>query len=143
MSRLREHELHARIARHGGFDPENEAMSNNALRTTLAELSAELPAADLRAIEEILPERYGPLRALPETHRLEGDLFQRVAARGHVPEGAAREQVASVLRALSEFLPDDVRVRLRKHLEPEVEALLELGIERQPSVRPARRVADR
>lgn len=126
------HELYDTIARNGLADP---SAAERAARATLGAFAERLTVDETHALAGALP---GDLGALVDATPYDGDfdaaeLYERVRRREKTDAGTAREHAQIVLAAVAEHLPEDVLVRLRRHVG-DLGALLGGG--REPAIDP-------
>jgi uncharacterized protein (DUF2267 family) len=101
--------------------------SKRALAATVGALRCALDDEDARAVSKALPSRLAPLLEGPRAAvvRSAADLYREAERRERVGLGFATEHVQVVLRVLAGQLDPELVTRLRKHLSPDVAALLQ------------------
>lgn len=117
------YELYDTIARSGLDD---RSAAERAARATLVAFAERLTVDETRALAGALPRDLG---VLVDATPYDGDfdaaeLYERVRRREKTDAGTAREHAQIVLAAVAEHLPEDVLVRLRRHVAGDLGALL-------------------
>jgi len=112
------------VKAHAGLRTAREA--ERAVRATLGAMACALDDDDARALANALPERLRrPLarRSHPRVVGLDG-FYAEAELRERVGAGFAREHAQAVLEVMAGILEPDLVARIRRHLPPDVAALL-------------------
>jgi uncharacterized protein (DUF2267 family) len=121
---MRQEEWISEIRRRWGAQLEDDA--ERLLEAVLSALREQLDPLDARALAAALPAAFAtPLARAIHGAPLDGHAFRsRVAALAALPLPAAIEGTQVVLGVLAESIPDELLVRLRKHVHPDLAELL-------------------
>ncbi|MBK9265914.1 MAG: DUF2267 domain-containing protein [Polyangiaceae bacterium] len=113
-----------RVARRGAFESDDVAL--RAARAVITALAGFLVPDEAQALAAALPSSFVPLVVTSAVAAEPGRdaMFQRVAALEIVPLALATEHTVIVLQVLSDLLPEETRIRLARHLGPELGELL-------------------
>lgn len=99
--------------------------AERALRATLGAVACALASDDVRALSAALPhELHRSLRSGSDRVGTLDDLYEEAGQRERVRQGFAREHTQVVLEVLATTLEPELVERIRKHLPPDIAALL-------------------
>lgn len=140
---MRHQEWTADIRRRWGVHSDDDAA--RLLSAVMEGLREQLDPLDARALAAALPDETGaPLRArgpLADGTWSARDFAARIAELAALPAAAALEGSEVVMAELAETLPDELLLRLRKHLAPELAEMLTPPATSEPPETPERRRA--